>query len=211
MSWSTLLELKFESGSLVITMGPLLLLLLFLTLLILAVRVLRVRSKKNQKWRPVEVEASIANLGSIRLAPDNEIVRAAHLAWAELITRKAAQPFDSDNDVIVEIYDSWRELFREFRELTKSIPAEEVRSNSDAQKLVELLVDALNKGLRPHLTKWQARYRHWCSDESAQHPELTPQEIQRRFPNYDELVADLKLVNNQLIEFAKALRLIAHG
>ena len=184
MNWSTLLDLKFENGSLVITIGPLLLILLLLTLLILAVRVLRIRSKKSQKWKTVEVEASIANLGSIRLAPDNEIIRVAHFAWAELITRKAAQPFDSDNDVIVEIYDSWRELFREFRELTKSIPAEEVRNNRDAEKLVELLVDALNKGLRPHLTKWQAKYRHWCNDESAKHPELSPQELQSLFPVY---------------------------
>lgn len=211
MNWSTLLELKIENGSLVIIIGPLLLILVLLTLLILAVRVLRIRSKKSQKWKTVEVEASIANLGSIKLAPDNEIIRAAHFAWAELITRKAAQPFDSDNDVIVDIYDSWRELFREFRELTKSIPAEEVRNNRDAEILVELLVDAMNKGLRPHLTKWQAKYRHWCNDESIKHPELSPQELQRLFPNYNDLVDDLKRVNSELIGFAEALRKIAHG
>ncbi len=211
MNWSILLELKIENGSLIITIGPVLLILLLLTLLILAVRMLQIRSKKGPKWKPVEVEASIANLGSIKLVPDNEIIRTAHFAWAELITRKAAQPFDSDNDVIVEIYDSWRELFTEFRELTKSIPAEEVRNNIDAQKLVELLVDALNKGLRPHLTKWQAKYRRWYNDESSKHPELSPQEIQRLFPNYNDLVDDLKLVNSELIGFAEALRKIAHG
>src|SRR5258707_11700113 len=127
MNWSVLLELKIENGSLIITTGPLFLILLLLMLILYAVRMLQIRSKRRSKWKPVEVEASIANLGSIKFAPDNEIIRTAHFAWAELITRKAAQPFDSDNDVIVEIYDSWRELFKEFRELVKSIPAEEVR------------------------------------------------------------------------------------
>jgi hypothetical protein len=40
--------------------------------------------------------------------------------------------------------------------------------------------------------------------------ELSPQEIQRQFVLYDELVADLKEVNLGLSDFAESLRRIAH-
>jgi len=211
VDFNTLLEIKIENGSLLVLLGPLLIVVILITLMFVIYGAWRNRSKIKLKWKPVEVEASIAKLGSVKLVPDNEMVRIAHNAWTELITRKAAIPFDEENDLIVEVYNSWFELFREFRILTKSIPAEEVRNNKDYKQLVQLLIDALNKGLRPNLTRWQAKFRHWYDEEQKKRPELSPQEIQRLFPQYNELVTDLKRVNTQLIGFAEALRKIAHG
>ncbi len=40
----------------------------------------------------------------------------AHTIYIELITRKAALPYDEEHDIIVEIYDSWCQLFKTTRE-----------------------------------------------------------------------------------------------
>ena len=46
----------------------------------------------------------------------------ANRIYLELVTRKAALPFDEDNDVIVEVYDSWYTLFSTIREEIKNVP-----------------------------------------------------------------------------------------
>lgn len=165
----------------------------------------------KRAWEPVEVNISIGNIGKVTIRPNHEIVRVAHQAWTELVTRKAGLLFDEDHDVIVEVYNSWYELFSEFRNLTKSIPAEKIREFEDARRLVDIMICALNKGLRPHLTQWQAKYRRWYTSEADKHQEKTPQEIQRSYPDYKVLVEDLKKVNQQMVEFAEALRNIGHG
>ena len=148
----------------------------------------------------------------MELCPDNEVARIAHQAWVELKTRKAAIPVDPENDVLVEIYNSWFELFKALRELTRSIPPDSVRSAGDAPVLADVLIKALNEGLRPHLTRWQARFRKWYETE-CEKPEaqpMAPQEIQRRYPDYEALIADLLSVNGEMIEFAEELRKLAH-
>ena len=183
--------------------------LILLLLLFLAWGIRRLFWKKT--WEPVEVNIPIGNIGNVTIRPNHEIIRIAHQAWIELITRKAGLMFDENYDVIFEIYNSWYELFREFRSLTKSIPAEKIRENEDARRLVDILIRALNEGLRPHLTQWQAKFRRWYTAEVDKHPEKTPQEIQRLYPEYNMLIEDLKGVNQQMVEFAEALRKIGHG
>ena len=166
---------------------------------------------REKIWEPVEVNISMGNIGKVTIRPNHEVARIAHQGWTELITRKAGLIFDEENDVIVDIYNSWYALFLEFRSLTKSVPAEKIRESKDAKQLVDILIQALNVGLRPHLTQWQAKFRRWYTAELEKHPEKSPQQIQKLYPEYDTLVYDLKNVNQQMIEFAKALRKIGHG
>lgn len=182
-------------------------LLLLLLLLAWGIR----RHFRKRAWEPVEVNIPIGNIGKITIRPNHEIIRIAHQAWTELITRKAGLSFEEDHDVIVEVYNSWYELFREFRNLTKSIPAEKIREYEDARRLVDIMISALNEGLRPHLTEWQAKFRRWYTAAAEQHPEKSPQYIQRLYPDYEKLVEDLKKVNKQMVEFAESLRIIGHG
>jgi hypothetical protein len=77
------------------------------------------------------------------------------------VTRKAAQPIDIENDVILEIYDSWYALFGRIRQLISDIPGHMLRTEKSTQELVRIATQTLNDGLRPHLTRWQARFRHW--------------------------------------------------
>lgn len=167
---------------------------------------------QRRNFNVTEIELNIPfKIGKMTIKPTYEQTRIAYKAWVELATRKAALPFDPDHDVIAEVYNSWYALFGIMRELTKDIPPEEFCSDGKAQNLVRILVDALNDGLRPHLTKWQARYRHWYEHQVDDDvlKKLSPQEIQKKFPQYDALVADLKAVNQDLIEYANEIAKIA--
>ena len=77
------------------------------------------------------------------------------------------------------------------------------------EDLIELTEKVLNKGLRPHLTTWQAKYRKWYENELVNNTEDTPQELQRRYPHYDELVDDLIKTNMRMIEYKKLMKKIA--
>ena len=66
-----------------------------------------------------------------------------------------------------------------------------------------------NEGLRPHLTKWQAKYRRWYNDALNNDKEKTPQEIQKEFEKYDILIEDIVKTNNQMIEYKNLMHNIA--
>ncbi len=116
-------------------------------------------------------------------------------------------PFDLENDVIVEVYNSWYVLFGEIRNLVKEIPAGQIK-DENTQKLVNLLVDSLNKGLRPHLTKWQAKFRKWYDNEVKKHDDKTPQEIQKMYPLHNDLIHDLLVINQQMVAYTVELKKI---
>ena len=131
----------------------------------------------------------------------------AHRIYIELVTRKAAISLDEDNDIIVEVYDSWYILFKTTRDEIKAISGE-LLEHPRSESLVNMATDVLNKGLRPHLTTYQGRFRRWYDAELKNESNLssTPQEIQRKFSGYDELVASMIEVNDLLSEYANQLK-----
>lgn len=212
MSWRDLITIRItDAYSLSVEVGPVFLVLLVLVAAGWTIYHYYFRRRRLPSWSVVEAEVQLGGIGTVKIRPSYEDIQVAHKAWVELVTRKAALLFDKDHDVISEVYDSWYALFQEMRNLTKTIPAEKVRASKDTQELVRLLVDALNKGLRPHLTQWQARFRHWYDDALKKDSEKSPQEIQREYPQYEELVGDLIKVNKQLVDYADVIRQIAHG
>ena len=142
----------------------------------------------------------------ITLKPNLTDKAIAYKIWVELSTRKIGLPIDLDDDVIVEIYDSWYSFFAITRELIKDMPAQKIR-RKDTEKIINLSIDVLNEGLRPHLTKWQARFRRWYEKqiENDEHVDLHPQDIQMKFPDYEELKKDMLVVNKRLIEYRKSM------
>jgi hypothetical protein len=209
MQLDPIFTVSWMNNSLIIVIGPVLLLLI----LIIIVIYLIVNRKLFywKRWKCVNMNISIGSIGSISLQPNNDIAQVAHAAWSELITRKAAIPFDEENDVIIEVFNSWYELFKEYRRLIKIIPPNEIRDNKNARTLEEILIKALNNGLRPVLTKWQARLRKWVSENQENYKYLSPQDLEKQFPLYKDLISDIRRVNEQLIEFSQVLNLIAHG
>lgn len=167
------------------------------------------KSKWVKDWNVEKVEINIPfGSGKVEIKADQDTKRIAHQAWAEIITRKAGMKFDVEDDVIIEIYNSWYELFKEIRSLIKTIPARKIKKSEDVQKLVEVLTQVLNNGLRPHLTKWQARFRRWYESELEKRKDISIQDVQKNYPKYNDLVKDLEKVNEKMVEFASELRKI---
>ncbi len=155
----------------------------------------------------VELEIKLGGIGKVKIKPNHEVKQIAHKAWVELKTRKAGLVIDKDNDVIGDVYKSWYLLFGEIRTLTRDIPASKL-NDPDTKKLVNLLVDTLNDGLRPHLTRWRAKYERWYDKAVAkdEHDELTPQDIQSKYPEYEELVKDMMKINRQLVDYTNEIK-----
>jgi len=138
----------------------------------------------------------------IKLKANDDDRQMAYKIWVELSTRKIGLPIDLEQDVVTEVYDSWHAFFSVTRELIKDVPVRKYQRDSTA-KIVPLSIEVLNEGLRPHLTKWQARFRRWYEHTAKKEDfgNTAPQEIQRQFPAFAELAEDLKLVNNRLVAY----------
>lgn len=150
------------------------------------------------------------NLGigdsSVKLTYNQKDQEIAYKLWVELSTRKIGLMFDKDHDVITEVYNSWYEFFKIARELLKEIPVSRLPYSND---LIELTEKVLNLGLRPHLTTWQAKYRKWYDLEASTNTNDSPQEVQRKYPEYDALVEDLLETNKRMIAYKDVMKSIA--
>lgn len=158
-----------------------------------------------RRYRLVSLNISLGNIGKAEFRPNREDLQIAHRIWTELVTRKAAVPIDPDHDVIVEVYDSWYALFTRIRALIADLPADLLRREKSTKAIVKIATTTLNNGIRPHLTRWQARFRHWYDTERARSTEESPQDIQKRYPHYEELIADMMRINGLLIDYASEL------
>lgn len=161
-----------------------------------------VRAYSKHRLVDWELDGAELGLGDQKFAfkPNNTDRQIAYSIWVELSTRKIGLPIDAEDDVISEVYDSWYAFFSVTREMIKDIPVSKVRGASTS-KIIDLSVEVLNEGLRPHLTKWQARFRHWYDRQMDSKSDAEPQELQKNFPAYDELMADLLEVNKRLMTY----------
>jgi len=211
--WKEVLSIQFdENWAMLFKISPLLLAFLAIGLFIL----LFLKKSNGKIWHRydvVEGEIPIVGLGKVKIKPNNDTIKIAYQAWTELITRKVALPFEEENDVIVEVYNSWYSAFGILRELAKSIPAHKLRKDQNTSTLVTVMLNVLNNGLRPHLTKWQAKFRSWYDFEKKEcaKERLSPQEIQRKYPEYEALIDDMKNVNDIMVKYAEWLQEIVVG
>lgn len=155
------------------------------------------------------------NLGTYEFNRASLSGKEQDIAWklyVQLTTRKAAIPIDEDDDIITEVYDSWYQLFTSTRDYLIELPAHDLEDNENAQEIVKFSTDVLNEGLRPHLTKWQGKFRKWYDDalKEPENKELSPQEIQKKYSHYDEIVKDMKLVNKELYNYSQELKRFSH-
>ena len=180
---------------------------LVIAIVIIAVVVYAIRkTSKYLGYHTVDVDEVSLGIGdnSIKLKYNKKDQEIAYKLWVELNTRKIGLEFDQEYDVIDEVYNSWYTFFTIARELLKEIPATRLPYSTE---LITLTTKVLNEGLRPHLTTWQAKYRKWYG---LQKEDIrAPQVIQKDFPEYDALVADLLLTNNRMIEYKKLMCQIA--
>jgi len=184
-----------------------------LFLIILGIGLLVYSLLTNYNTGKIVISAPFA-LGSYEFSRSELSEKELDIAWrlyVQLTTRKAAIPIDED-DIIIEVYNSWYELFKSTRDYLLAMSAADLEDNENAQRIVDLSVNVLNNGLRPHLTKWQGKYRKWYDDalKEDENKGLSPQEIQKKYPEYNELIADMKIVNQELVKYAEELKRFSH-
>ena len=183
--------------------------------MILAIVALRFfRRGLFRRVRSFEIEEAELGLGnqSITLRPNDADRQIAYRIWVELSTRKIGLAINLDDDVVYEIYDSWYSFFSVTRELLKDVPASKF-SRSETKEIIDLTIRVLNDGIRPHLTRWQARFRRWYERELERDANgtLSPQDIQKRFSEFEALSKDLVEVNARLIAFRHQMHRVLVG
>lgn len=170
--------------------------------------------KYGFRFGDFEIDEAEFGIGdqTVKLRPNYADRQLAFAIWVELSTRKVGLPIDLKHDVIVEVYDSWHDFFSITRELIKNIPVSRMNRDS-TRKVVNLSIELLNEGLRPHLTRWQARFRRWYNRQLTieEFNDLAPQDIQQKFAAFAELETDLLILNKKLIAYRKKMHELVHG
>ena len=169
-----------------------------------------IRDKIKPKYFPMkisEINLGIGN-GSVTIRVDHQVQELAFRIWAEMATRKIGIEIDTENDIIEEVYNSWYIFFSIVRENLKELNGYNLNI---AQDFIDLSLRVLNEGMRPHLTKWQGKFRKWyhITSEKEACENKTPQEIQSMFPKYEELIEDMVSTNLKMIQFKEELYKIA--
>jgi len=161
----------------------------------------------------MEVEISGTPKMTFKVERNHENLFIANRIYIELTTRKAAIPIDENNDSIEEIYDSWYVLFGIIRDEIKTVPGKYLIDHDPTKALIGLTRKILNDGLRPHLTEHQAKFRKWLENakEEEVNKKLSPQDIQRQYPDFENLVKSMKEVNLILADYAKELDKLIKG
>lgn len=212
-----IIDFKFNleewTFSLIVNLWLLLLGIAFYLLIRYIVRHFRNIGKVHQEIIPIKLKYKMGG-SEIEYSINRNFqnIEIAHRIYIELITRKAAIPID-ENDVIVEVYNSWYTLFQTTRDELKKLSGEMLLDNQVSKDLIKLLSDILNIGLRPHLTKHQAKFRKWYNNAITleENKDKTPQQIQAEYGDYSNLFESMKAVNQLLIEHSKKLDEIING
>jgi len=186
--------------------------LILVLIILLLLLILRNRIKNRIKdWYTSETSFEI-NTGLItynqNIKRSYQNLYIANRIYIELVTRKAAIPIDKKKDVINEVYDSWYVLFETIRDEIKNLSGEFLVNNKSTKNLIEITIKILNDGLRPHLTEFQADFRKWYDKELTlqKNDALSPQEIQKNFPRYEQLMESMLLVNQTLKVYSEQLK-----
>ncbi|GJQ61032.1 MAG: hypothetical protein SCALA702_00850 [Melioribacteraceae bacterium] len=200
----------WDKWVLLIKMNMVIVLIFILVYLLIKILIKRIKNKNNAQTKVIPVEFTYKVGGAsikYQIIRNYTNIEVAHKIYVELITRKAAIEIEEDKDVIQEVYNSWYNLFKITRDELKQITGDILSNNKTTNDLEKLLTDILNKGLRPHLTEYQANFKKWYSEEleKSENFGMSPQNIQKKFPEYKELVASMRNVNRLLIDYSKQL------
>lgn len=164
-------------------------------------------------WHEMEVEISGSPKLKYKVKRNSDNLYIANRIHIELTTRKAAIPIDEKNDFIIEIYDSWYKLFNNIRDEIKNVPGNYLKDHDPTTALIGLTKKILNDALRPHLTEYQVKFRKWYekAEKLEENKDLTPQEIQAKYPDFGNLVESMKGVNKTLMDYANELDKLVKG
>jgi len=206
-----IIGLSFDSKKPSLTIGSNWMIIISIAIIISIVILLKRNFTKWFGWQNLEIEISGSPKMTFKVERNFENLFIANRIHIELTTRKAAIPIDEYQDSIEEIYDSWYKLFEIIRDEIKSVPGKYLKEHDATIALIGLTKKILNDGLRPHLTEHQAKFRRWLELAKKDSTDLTPQELQKRYPDFSNLIISMKTVNVILINYAAELDKLIKG
>jgi hypothetical protein len=212
-STTEIVRLSFDSSKPSLTIESDWLILAIVVAVLLLAYFIKRNFSKWFNWHVMEVEISGSPKIKFKVERNDENLYIANRIYIELTTRKAAIPIDENNDVIEEVYDSWYKLFGIIRDEIKSVPGKYLKDHDPTSALIGLTRKILNDAMRPHLTEYQAKFRKWIAiaKEEPTNKNLTPQELQKKYPDFANLVSSMKLVNLTLTDYADELDKLIKG
>lgn len=210
---SEIVRLSFDSSKPSLTIESDWLIIAIVVAILLLAYFIKRNFSKWFNWQEMEVEISGTPNIKFKVERNDENLYIANRIYIELTTRKAAIPIDENKDVIEEVYNSWYKLFGIIREEIKSVPGKYLKDHDPTSALIGLTRNILNDAMRPHLTEHQAKFRKWLSTakEEQLNKNLTPQDLQKKYPDFTNLIASMKLVNLTLIDYANELDKLIKG
>lgn len=208
-----ILRLSFNGSQPSITLASDWLFISIIVAITILVFVVRHYYSRKFRWQSMEVEISGTPKMTFKVERNFENLYIANRIYIELTTRKAAIPIDENNDNIEEIYDSWYKLFGIIRDEIKTVPGKYLKEHDPTKALIGLTRKILNDGLRPHLTEHQAKFRSWLekAKKDTNNVNLSPQELQKLYPDFANLVTSMKAVNVILAKYADELDKLIKG
>jgi hypothetical protein len=174
--------------------------IIVLVVIICVMILFKIKGVKISKIFYIEIPRTIV-FGNLNIHVNKKNKRLAYNIWVELSTRKIAIDFDEDNDTIIRLYKSWYSAFSLIREYIKDIGQEKI--DSDLRKIS---LSILNETLRPHLTKYHYRFESWFNNHYTN--DKDPQDVQKQYPLYEELVHDVRRVNSECKKYLELLQRI---
>ena len=205
-----LIKVYLKDFKLSVEVNSVFIILITIIIAIIIIRNYKIK-KKNAQFDIEKVEINVGNQ-KVTIKPNYEDMQIAYRLWTELSTRKIGLEIDFDNDVIDDVYESWYSFFQITRNMVGDIPVSQIRKNESTRQIVKMSLTILNDGLRPHLTKWQANFRGWYAYKIKQCEQkneyCSPQELQKEFSLYSDLIEDMREVNKRLIQYRDGLKAI---
>ena len=208
-----IIRLSFNSNQPSLTLASDWIFISIIVIIFILAFVLRHYFSRMFRWQSMEVEISGTPKMTFKVERNYENLYIANRIYIELTTRKAAIPIDEENDTIEEIYNSWYKLFGIIRDEIKTVPGKYLKDHDSTTALIGLTRKILNDGLRPHLTEHQARFRCWIK-KAKKEPDkvnLSPQDLQKLYPDFANLITSMKVVNIILIRYAEELDKLIKG
>ena len=156
-----------------------------------------------KKPRDVKIDGASIGLGTIsfHICNDKTDRQIAYKILVEMKTRVVSVDIDYNEDIIKSVNDSYYSFFQITRDLLKEMPIDKLPVSSDFVKMVMMF---LNSVMRPYLTKWGLKFKNWYENEERKEENkgISPQELQKKYEHYDELINDLTILKNNVDGFA---------
>ncbi len=154
-------------------------------------------------YKPKRYKLTIPFVGEVEFEPNDRERQAAWSLYVELQTRIAVQPFQRDFGLLREVLSSLYALFAFTREILRQAGPDVART---PDSFGPLAIKVLTVGIAPFTTRWHQRLLQY---ESHRPEGVTPFEHERRWPEFETMVAELEILQKEMKQYADALLKIA--